>query len=340
MSEVKRIDWIDYIKAFTCFLVVLGHLLQSLLKAKIVPIGNINIIEFIIWFIYLFHMPLFIAISGYLYFVTKKKFSWKNYKEFELKKIINLFVPYIVFYVLYMLLNTIFSDSVNETIGMKGWLGIINKPISPYWFLYALLSIFLIYPLIEKLCKENKYIVFIVFSILKIIAIFIDTNIYFVDSIMSYGIYFSLGTILFDKTKCGKVLILLMSILYVVISIFTYIYVKNSYINKLLNICFAIAGIWIMINLFKGDYISKILDSFKKYTFQIFLLHTFFSAGTRIVLLKVGITSFLIHLIVGMATGIYLSVIVSIISEKIKFTQVVFYPIKTINELREVKQND
>lgn len=337
MPEVKRIDWIDYMKAFTCFLVVLGHLLQSLLKAKIVPIGSVNIIEFVIWFIYLFHMPLFMAISGYLYFITKKEFSWTNYKKFEFKKIINLFVPYIVFYVLYMLLNTIFSSSVNETIGMDGWLGIINNPISPYWFLYALLSIFLVYPLIEKICKENKYIIFVLFGILKILAVFVKTNIYAIDSIMSYGIYFSIGTILFDKKKCKKLLTLFVSIFYVSMSLLVYTCVKNSYINKVLSMCFAVVEIWIMPNVFKSDYTLKILDTFKKYTFQIFLLHTFFSAGIRIVLLKIGIDNFLIHLLTGVVAGIYLPVVVSIISEKIKITQIVFYPIKTIDELREVK---
>ncbi len=336
MSEVKRINWIDDMKAFTCFLVVLGHLLQSLLKAKIVPEENEIIIEFVIWFIYLFHMPLFIAISGYLYYITKNKFSWKNYKTFELKKIMNLLIPYIVFYVLYMLLNTIFASSVNEAIGIKGWMGMLNNPISPYWFLYALLSIFLVYPLIEKICKENKFIVFIVFCILKIIAMFVDTNIYIIDSIMSYGIYFSIGTILFDKKKSKKLSILLMSMLYIVISILVYIFVKNSYINKILNICFAIVGILIMINLFNDSYKSKILDSFKKYTFQIFLLHTFFSAGVRILLLKMGINSFLIHLIIETFTGIYFPVLVSVISEKMKFTQIVFYPIKTIKDFKKI----
>jgi len=165
---------------------------------------------------------------------------------------------------------------------------------------------------------------------------FVDTNIYIIDSIMSYGIYFSIGTILFDKKKSKKLSILLMSMLYIVISILVYIFVKNSYINKILNICFAIVGILIMINLFNDSYKSKILDSFKKYTFQIFLLHTFFSAGVRILLLKMGINSFLIHLIIETFTGIYFPVLVSVISEKMKFTQIVFYPIKTIKDFKKI----
>ena len=55
MTDKKnRIEWIDYLKAFACILVVLGHLLQSFQKSNID--NNQNITSFIIWFIYLFHM--------------------------------------------------------------------------------------------------------------------------------------------------------------------------------------------------------------------------------------------------------------------------------------------
>lgn len=80
----KRIEWIDYLKAFACILVVLGHLLQSLQKSGID--NNQKITSFINWFIYLFHMPIFFCLSGYLYEENKTNFSWKNYKRFEIKK--------------------------------------------------------------------------------------------------------------------------------------------------------------------------------------------------------------------------------------------------------------
>ena len=70
MKEIKRIEWIDYLKAFACFLVVIGHLIQSLQKANID--NYIVITNFINWFIYLFHMPLFMCMSGFLYCKTKK----------------------------------------------------------------------------------------------------------------------------------------------------------------------------------------------------------------------------------------------------------------------------
>ena len=118
MSESKRrIEWVDYLKAFACFLVVLGHLLQSLQKINIDPYTDTT--TFINWFIYLFHMPLFLCMSGYLYCKTKKEFSWEYYKKFEVKKILNLLIPYLTFYLIYLGVNILVSSRVNTTKGRE-----------------------------------------------------------------------------------------------------------------------------------------------------------------------------------------------------------------------------
>ena len=54
----ERKYWIDYLKAIAIYLVILGHLPDEL---------------HIKWGIYLFHMPLFFIISGYLYKPRKVK---------------------------------------------------------------------------------------------------------------------------------------------------------------------------------------------------------------------------------------------------------------------------
>lgn len=61
--SLKREVWVDYVKVFACILVVLGHLFQSMIKAKIIPENDLYI-----WFnttIYYFHVPLFLICPGY-----------------------------------------------------------------------------------------------------------------------------------------------------------------------------------------------------------------------------------------------------------------------------------
>ena len=340
MSNIKRerIAWVDYVKAFACLLVVLGHLLQSLRKID----NNIIFTNYIIWFIYLFHMPLFLCMSGFLYCKSKKEFTLENYKKFEKNKIINLLIPYITFYLICLGMNIFFSSSVNNQKGINELIGIINNPMAPYWFLYALLSIFLIIPVIEKIFKNNKKNIFVFLVMLKILTIFCDTKIYFIDSFMKNAVYFYFGVFINTeksnnrKNKINRVLLIVM---YIACSI---VYYNNTnemdkFTNAIINIIFALFGTYISVINFKNIEKNIILDTFKEYTFEIYLTHTIFAAGVRIVLLKIGITNYVIHFILGILTSIYLPVIMSIISKKIKYTEVFFYPIKTIEELKERK---
>lgn len=340
----KRIIWVDYLKAFACFLVVLGHILQSFQVASVDP--HTNITSFIIWFIYLFHMPLFMCMSGYLYCKTKKDFTWEYYKKFEIKKIINLVIPYLTFYLIYLGINVMFSSSVNTPKGLEELIGIINNPMAPYWFLYALLSIFIVVPLLEKMLKNNSKKVFMVFVLLKILSLFIETNIYFIDSIMSYAIYFYMGIFISDKNKLkgmkNVIINLILIIIYVFLALILYKYKDIIYENLLdaIEILFAISGILICANCFRNIQKSKLLDTFKEYTFQIYLTHTIFAAGVRIVLFKIGVTNYWIHLVIGLFASIYIPVMISMISNKIKYTNFFFYPVKTVNELRERKDKN
>ena len=339
-KDKKRIVWIDYLKVFACILVVIGHLIQSLQKSNIDNYESIT--SFINWFIYLFHMPLFFAVSGYLYEINKKQFSWKQYKNFVIKKIINLGVPYIVFYLLYVIINMIFASSVNTPKGIEEIIGIINNPMPPYWFLYALLSIFIFIPLLEKTLKENKKIIFIVLIALKIISIFINTKIYLIDSFFENAIYFYFGCILKNarftlKDKNIKSILknAVLVIMYILVAIIYYKYynkIKYSII-EVINIAFALFGTLICINLFENIEKCKFFDCLKDYTFQIYLLHTIFAAGFRIILLKCGINNYCIHFVIGLLASIIIPIIIAKLCVKTRYLNFFFYPLKTIKKI-------
>ena len=342
MEKKERISWIDYLKVFACILVVLGHLIQSLQKSNFDNFENIT--SFINWFIYLFHMPLFFVASGYLYELKKKDFSLKQYKGFIFKKIINLGVPYLTFYLLYVLINIMFASSVNSPKGINEIIGIVNNPMPPYWFLYALLSIFIFIPLLEKLLKNKKNLIFIVLVCLKVLSVFIDTNIYLIDSFFENAVYFYLGSVLkvwFEKKRNINTN---NSILYSILAIFIYIIVsivfylnsdKIGYnLSEITKIAFAIVAVLICINIFRKIKTNFIFENLKNYTFQIYLLHTIFAAGFRIVLLKVGISNYAIHFIIGLIASIIIPIIIAKICEKTKYLNFFFYPLKTLKKIK------
>ena len=58
----KDIVWLDYARTFGIFLVIFGHCLQTF------PAWKVNECLRGIWdYVYLFHMPLFFVISGFLF---------------------------------------------------------------------------------------------------------------------------------------------------------------------------------------------------------------------------------------------------------------------------------
>ena len=206
------------------------------------------------------------------------------------------------------------------------------------------MSIFIFIPLLEKLLKNKKNLIFIVLLCLKVLSVFIKTNIYLIDSFLANAVYFYLGSVLKDLFERKEGINTYNSNLYSILAIFIYIIVsivfylntdKIGYnLSEIIKIAFAIFAILICINIFKKIKTNFIFENLKNYTFQIYLLHTIFAAGFRIVLLKVGISNYAIHFIIGLITSIVIPIIVGKICEKTRYLNFFFYPLKTLEEIK------
>lgn len=109
----ERIYHFDNIRAILIFLVVCGHVTQLYVNDNLV-IKAIHI------FIYMFHMPLFVFVSGY--------FS-KNYDKCRDNAFKTLFVPYVVFDVAWYAFRSI----VNHSFGFS-----LFTPGFALWYILAL----------------------------------------------------------------------------------------------------------------------------------------------------------------------------------------------------------
>ncbi|MBO7209091.1 MAG: hypothetical protein J6V58_05065, partial [Clostridia bacterium] len=76
--------------------------------------------------------------------------------------------------------------------------------------------------------------------------------------------------------------------------------------------------------------VARFLDFVNKYSFQIYLLHTIFTAGIRIILLRMNIGQWWIHVILGTACGLVFSVLAAVIAKKVKFLDFFFFPSKVL----------
>lgn len=119
MGTVKHRDYFyDNAKFILIFLVVLGHCIEPFIGANAILGG-------IFGFIYMFHMPAFIFISGYF---TKKGFNKRE--------IIKLILDYFVMFVIVQLLFVAFT----KVIGLRQYSFITITPAYIYWYLFAMFA--------------------------------------------------------------------------------------------------------------------------------------------------------------------------------------------------------
>ncbi|GHI00930.1 acyltransferase family protein [Neobacillus kokaensis] len=117
-SPSKRSKYFDNAKFILIFLVVFGHVISPLKEKD-------GVLFTIYTFIYLFHMPAFIFISGYF----SKGFKKKGYIQKTVKKIL---LPYFIFQILYSVFY--FLSGKEETLHFDLF--------QPHWTLWFLLSLF------------------------------------------------------------------------------------------------------------------------------------------------------------------------------------------------------
>lgn len=137
--NVDRNYYFDNLKFMLITLVVIGHIIEPL-------IGSYVNVKLIYSFIYSFHMPLFVFISGYF---------CKNINENEktFSKINNILIPYIIFQLLYSLFNIYVLKGQSAKITF----------VYPYWITWYLLSLFMWILILPYFSKIKYSIVIAIF---------------------------------------------------------------------------------------------------------------------------------------------------------------------------------
>lgn len=341
--------WIDYMKAIACLSVLTFHVIYGLqnagLKCDFVLTNIKNICGF-------FQIPIFLFASGYLY--GKKVWkqhencsganilgSVKEYFDFTGKKLINLGIPYVVFSAVYYFINVTFASSVNFTYTPKDLIGIYHTPLAQYWYLFASLLIFLAIPVLERLF-QNEILVLAFLITWKFINMFFISETNYDYYFAQYACFFYLGTLYcrhyeavsFKKTKPRAWIFssLLLIALYASPYFFQWGQAFDVVILFLVVLFLFLLCVFFEKNAEKCR--CKFLDVVSKYSFQIYLLHTMVTAAVRIVLVKMGITSAWIHVILGCLLGLGVTVFVSCICEKTLILNIFFAPMGTVKKLK------
>ncbi len=182
-AQNGRINYIDALRGFTMFLVVLQHV--ESIGFGIHPYGSV-----LGYILVSFRMPMFFFISGYIAYKASVKWNTQTYHTFLRKKAKVQLIPTLFFFALITI-----SASQNPVTSFvaNGWGG--------YWFTVVLFEMFLIYYSLSYLCEKYLIPCLTVLSAICIISLVIlrtDAswwNMLCMENLCKYFQFFSLGVI-------------------------------------------------------------------------------------------------------------------------------------------------
>lgn len=280
MTNQKSSKTLNYkivnLRALCIILVVLAH-------SIIIYNGNWNlytaaqssaILKYLCNLIYIFHMPLFFSISGYLAYYSYKKVD--SYKTFALKKAVRLLVPFIIFGLFWMIPIRFlanysgYQDANLIAIIAKLLIGVDSGHL---WFLPCLFIIFCVHLPIIRHIKNTKLqaIIIVALFILGHFAPAIAGN------VLVNLIWFHLGYLInkhkIDQSKKHTWMFLAASILGVVVYLAAESLFNNAYILRAIKYfdCF-----FIIMTAYKlvSQRQLKILNTISDLSFGIYLFHS------------------------------------------------------------------
>lgn len=290
-------EWINTLRVFTLLLVIIGHCNYYIIKT---PHGGIdyfphgtsccfiyNILKWGVWFIYLFHMPLFMAISGMCFSFSKQKNS--SIIKLSKSKAKRLLLPFLT-------VTTFLSIPLKYISGYWGGSDNLLKDIvigqyflinanSHLWFIVSLFNIFLIFHLINRRFKINTLFMWICLFILNLyISPYISSKIgagFGLSCAATYLLFFTFGYASFKwlnkintKLSYGIISWILMASFFFIYR--RYGYVQSHLLNKFIFIAFSFWGIFNMIITCKFLSKTKITKTktykiISKYNYELYL---------------------------------------------------------------------
>lgn len=334
----KREVWLDYLRAFACALVSLGHLFRSFQDAAILQ--DSVLASFFDQVIYHFHVYIFFFCSGFLFQRSFFKCSGKREclkKRFQ--KCLDFVIVYILFSGITYFIKTVLSGDVNSPVEQSFLTVLLKEPINQMWYLYAISVIMLFVPAVRSdgVCTGTLLAALCMRAFMYVPAC-AEAIPLPLGYLFTYGIWFVLGEIwAYKRVTLNKWLAIVFAAVFFALNLLEYAYgVSNAVLDTVLTF----TGVLASAELFrmatkdkeKMSFVWKLLS---KYMLQIYLLHTICAAGIRIILLKLGITNFLVHFVMGMVFSFVVPILCAAFAERVKLLNFVFYPTKTVKELKK-----
>lgn len=323
INKSTRIEWLAVLQGFSMLLVVLGHItLTNTFQDPEYPI--VATMERVI---YSFHMPLFIFISGWLFYLTCIKRN-TTYKGMIKKKLSRLGIPFVFFTVVTMLIKLAMSSFVKRPVDINEiintFLLFSSNPLEEMWFITVLLILMAIYPVYQWLLNHDAMVWGLGAALVIYLVLPTDIKVFRLSAVARMAPYFIAGILccrygIIEKYASKWWVATVALALFIAVNVTQSV---DPYLpEKVVKLTQASVGIILSVCLcaFITSLRPTTFSSFSSYTFQIFLLGIFFQMAIRIIYGKTGHLSEAIYPIlfaVSIMVGVYVPVIISIFIQK------------------------
>ena len=330
IEKSQRLAWLDCCKGFAIICVVAGHIADGYINANMFP-EHAKLLESIFNVIYLFHMPLFFCLSGMAFYLA----YCRNRNRIKMtNQIANLLWLYVLFSVFLWGMKFIFSGSVNHEVSIEDLYMIPLKPIGEYWYLYALLFFYLLGWIVSKFQGALEHGMLGVACVLSCTTAFNGYHgIFPLNTILYYFVFFYIGMLLGKSETTGisiledkKVAVMVIAAAVISATLTIYFRVNMSKVPICATICGAATAL-ATICVFKKLRTLKVLQKVGTSSLDIYLMHTFITAANRKLLLKVGITSFYINILINFMMALCLPLFFSFLLKKLNVYSYIFKPV-------------
>lgn len=339
----QRIGYIDALKGFAIICVVVGHIVGGYYDANTFP-QSANLLYTVHNIIYIFHMPLFMAISGFVYCAAYFDTNGYPKKSRIYNQILNMICVYILFSLIYGAVKLLFSRFVTNDISIIDIILIPIKPISLYWYIYVLVFLYLIFSFNFVYTVNYRIVLFVTVSV-SFIGQCISISLFDISRLMYYSFFFYIGIAYrrykTESYKYSKVIICGMFLISCVLTAVFWNTAKESdkYIDsipivKMIVAIGTAATIWFLFENIKLLAECKFLKYLGKRSLEIYVIHGFLISGLRPILNMLGVTNVYASIIINLILSILLPILFAEICRCLKIHDLIFKPISWIKMKR------
>ena len=328
--EKNRIVWIDSLKGFATICVVLGHIADGYLNAKLFPDSQ-RLLRDLYNGVYIFHMALFFSLSGMTCQISYGAEHDLNGRK-RRAQICNLALLYVLYCVLIWASKLLTSAFVNRQVQVTDILLIWAKPLSPYWYFYVLIVFYILF--------DNKRVrhlhpngVMAVLFLMSLFSGFVRTDGWFeLEHIFRYAFFFFLGLSLANQQFTKLVSPLAAGIAAVVsLAIAGYYWKNESSVSAIpiINTLSATGIVLGWIGLFRSVKLfdrNGLLSFIGRHSLEIYVIHCFLTAGNRVVSAKLGIDHIWASIGLNLVASICGSLVIAALTKKIGIYDLFFRP--------------